>query len=417
MEQLDRAISEFKEQNYGSAIRSLELITARDPETADAWKYLARAYHATGRAEQSAEAAQRYATLRPDDPAGHYNAGVVLAQLGRGAEAQQSLQAALQVDPTHAKARRALHKLTEQSEPAAPAARPAASGPGPRRASDKDARGPVPLPAKIAAGMTVVASLAIIAWLFLPGGPANPGPSTADPQDTPEGISTPPPQTPSATTPDTTRQPEVVTTPQVQPDPAVQTPATAPVPEPDPVTPMPESPQPSTLQPGTTTGPEALFTPQQAEQVAQAINQAHQQEVAAAGGSIGAIAQMIRNLDEETWREGGRDILVLQATTMLGTSSSAGTLQALSLISTAETPSIAADRLEAYARTLPPSLSPQQLLAIQQVLTRPGITPEQGYYGIKGYFEQWGIGLLDGPDRTLRQYLNMPPPPASSIMP
>ena len=91
---------------------------------------------------------------------------------------------------------------------------------------------------------------------------------------------------------------------------------------------------------------------------------------------------------------------------MLGTQASAGSLEALSMISTAETPSIAADRLEAYARTLPPALSPQQLLAIQQVLTQPNVTPAQAYNAIKGNFDRWGIGLLDGPDAILKQYLN-----------
>ena len=416
MEQLERAKEELRDQNFGSAIRSLELITARDPEEAGAWKYLARAYHGTGRRDEAATAAQRYASLRPDDAMGHYNAGVVLMQIGRPAEAQASLNAALKVDPGHAKARRAIHKLNEQAQPP-DAGSPSAAAPMPRPTPKGDHKRPMPLAAKIAAGLTVVACLAILASLFLRGGPADPGPETAAPQDTETGISTPSPELPSAAVPDTTRTPEVVSAPTYQPDPSVNTPATTPTPDPQPVQPLPDQPQPSAPSPGNTSGPQSLFTPQQAEQVAQAINEAHQSEVAAAHGQIGAIAQMIRNLDEEIWRDGGRDALVLQASGLLAATGSAGSLQALSLISTAETPAIAANNLEAYARSLPPALTPQQLLAIQQVLTQPGITPDQGYYAIKRGFEQWGIGLLDGPDRALRRHLNMPPPTGSSLLP
>ena len=49
------------------------------------------------------------------------------------------------------------------------------------------------------------------------------------------------------------------------------------------------------------------------------------------------------------------------------------------------------------------------MLAIQQVLTQPNVTPTQAYEAIKGNFERWGIGLLDGPNRALQQALQMAP--------
>ncbi|MGQ9732490.1 MAG: hypothetical protein ACUVX8_14610, partial [Candidatus Zipacnadales bacterium] len=152
-----------------------------------------------------------------------------------------------------------------------------------------------------------------------------------------------------------------------------------------------------------------LLTPEEAQRATEEMNRAYQQEIGRAKGEIGQIAQAIRNLDEETWREGGRDALTLMTTQVLGTNVSAGTLAALNMVATAETPSQAADRLEAYARSLPPALTPQQLYQLQLVLTKPNVTPLEAYNAIKGNFEHWGIGLLEGPERILRQYLQMAP--------
>jgi cytoskeletal protein RodZ len=228
----------------------------------------------------------------------------------------------------------------------------------------------------------VVAALAILLWLFLTGGRARPGAPTQNPQPSPNPITTPSPDQPTANQP----QPQ-----------------------------LPDAQQPSAQSPGSAPRGPQLFTPQEAQRVAQQIDQAHQKDVALAKGQIGQIAQAIRNLDEETWREGGRDSITLMATQLLGTNASAGTLGALQMVSTAETPAQAADRLEAYARRLPPALTPQQLLAIQQVLTQPNVTPTQAYEAIKGNFDRWGIGLLDGPGRALQQALQMAPGLTGSV--
>ncbi len=238
MDPLARAAADLKERNYGSAIRTLELLTARDPSNADALKYLSQAHYHVGELAKAAEAGQRYVALRPTDASGHYNVGVLLAQLGETAAAERALRAALSADPGHAKARRALHQLTSQQatsddEPgrsATPAATPEAA---------KDSAGP--WVARIAAGLTILASLAILLWLFLPGGPANPGPQTQAPEGAPHRVTTPPAVQPSApeALPNQTPQPM----PQVQPQPEPET--ETPAPEDKPTGPLPDPKQPS----------------------------------------------------------------------------------------------------------------------------------------------------------------------------
>ncbi|MBM3498164.1 MAG: tetratricopeptide repeat protein [Armatimonadetes bacterium] len=406
MDPLDRAVQELNEHNYGAAIRSLEMITARDPSNADAWKHLAQAYFRTERREEAAEAAQRYSALRPTDAGGHYNAGMLLSQLGQAEAAERALRAALAADPGHAKARRALAKLQgldeETGEPASPVAAAGAAA-----APPEDVRRKMPWQAKVAAGLTVLASVAILLWLFLPGGLARRGPQTQAPEPTPNPTTVPTPDQPSAEQPNALQTPTPAPQPQTQPLPDGTTPAPAPLDAPQ--QPLPNNPQPSAEAQGANPRGPQLFTPEEARRISQQIDQAHQREVAAAKGQIGQIAQAIRNLDEETWREGGRDSITLMTTQLLGSNASAGTLAALQMVATAETPSQAADRLEAYARTLPPALSPQQLLVIQQVLTQPNVSPEQAYSAIKTNFEQWGIGLLDGPSRALEQALRLAP--------
>jgi len=238
VELLDRAVAELEARNYGSAIRSLELLTGQDPMNAEAWKQLTRAYHAAGDKQHAADAAQRYAALRPADAGGHYNAGMLLLQVGQRDAADRALRAALAVDPGHAKARQALHKLTEETPPA-PAA-PATPTPS------SSERRPTPWQGKVAAGLTVLASLAIVAWLFMPGGPANRGPKTQDPQPSPAGITTPPPDQANANDPSLERLPQP-TQPQYQPG-SGQLPTPSPAERP-PIQPMPEAKQPDQATP------------------------------------------------------------------------------------------------------------------------------------------------------------------------
>ena len=233
MELLDRAVAELSERNYGSAIRTLEMLTGSDPMNAEAWKHLARAYHGIGDRPKAADAAQRYAALRPGDAAGHYNAGVLLAQFGQPEAAERAFRAALAVDPAHAKARRALHKLAEETPAgAAVPARPAAS-------AAAGARRGTPWQGKVAAALTVVAALAIIAWLFLPGGPANRGLRTRAPEPSPAAVTTPPAEQPNANTPSIERAPQPTDRSQLQPQPD-GTPTPSPTAERPPIQPMPE---------------------------------------------------------------------------------------------------------------------------------------------------------------------------------
>jgi tetratricopeptide (TPR) repeat protein len=95
MEPLERAVTEIRDKNYGSAIRLLEMLTGRDPSNADAFKHLSQAYYQTGEVEKAAEAGQRYAALRPTDATGHHNLGVLLARLGQTEAAERAFRAAL----------------------------------------------------------------------------------------------------------------------------------------------------------------------------------------------------------------------------------------------------------------------------------------------------------------------------------
>ncbi len=411
MEPLERAVAELQEQNYGSAIRTLEMLTARDPSNAEAYKHLAQAYFRTGQREQAAEAAQRYAALKPTDPQGHYNAGVILVQLGQAAAAERAFRAAISADPGYAKAHEALAKLAPSAEATAPliappgqsafsptaAAPPAAALAGagaavPAVAAAAATRGPMPLQAKIAAAGTVVASVAILLWLFLPGGPANRGRPKVAPTPSPSGITTPPPTQPAGE----------------QPSPATAEPTPAPSASEAPKAPETKAPAP---QPAAGAGPTLqagpLMTPQQAQAVAEDMNKAQEAEVAAAKAQIGQIAQAIRGLDEETWKEGGRDAIVLQTTQLLGTQASAGALGALKLVADAATPRAAADALEGYARALPPALSVPLVAEVSRALSTPGITPQQAYDYIKSLFQKQGIELLDQPEKRLRDALRL----------
>ena len=228
MEPLERAITELREKNYGSAIRLLETLTARDPANAEAHRQLSRAYYETGEREKAAEAAQRFVALRPTDASGHHNLGVLLAQLGQTAAAERAFRAALSADPGHAKARRALHKLAGEADAAdAGAAETPQAGTAVAGTDDPKRRG-VPWQAKLAAALTVVASIAILLWLFLPGGPANPGSPTQAPRPAPNPVTVPPADQPTAPdrgaegrqqpspAPASTGQPQV--RPQLEPD-------------------------------------------------------------------------------------------------------------------------------------------------------------------------------------------------------
>ncbi|MGQ9731821.1 MAG: DUF6584 family protein, partial [Candidatus Zipacnadales bacterium] len=220
MDPLQRAIQELNEQNYGSAIRSLEMLTARDPSNAEAYKYLAQAYYQTGQLQQAADSAQRYAALRPTDATAHYNAGVLLARLGQNEAARRALRAALSADAGHAKARRALAKLEGLDEATGSSVKDSAvPTTGGSASAQDDVRRPMPLPAKIAAGLTILASIAILLWLFLPGGRLRPGPQRTDPENSAHALTSAPPNQPSAIDPSLARAPETLPPPQVQPTP------------------------------------------------------------------------------------------------------------------------------------------------------------------------------------------------------
>jgi hypothetical protein len=71
----------------------------------------------------------------------------------------------------------------------------------------------------VAAALTVVAALAILLWLFLTGGRARPGAPTQNPQPSPNPITTPSPDQPTANQPDNQMTPTPDQQPEVQPQP------------------------------------------------------------------------------------------------------------------------------------------------------------------------------------------------------
>lgn len=231
MEPLERAVAEVREGNYGTAIRILDSLTGRDPTNADAWRLLARAHYGAGNIQKAADAAQRYTALRPADAQGHYNAGVLLWRVGQRDAARRALQAALAADPGHAKARRALFELTDDSSTPSDAAAPAKAVPQ---------RRPMPWQGKVAAALTVVASLAILAWFFLPGGPAHRGLRRFAPKPSPAAVTTPSPVQPDAANATSEQLPQPTDQPKIEPQTA-EVPAPSPAAERPPIHPMPQA--------------------------------------------------------------------------------------------------------------------------------------------------------------------------------
>jgi tetratricopeptide (TPR) repeat protein len=396
MDPLQRAVQELNEQNYGSAIWTLEMLTARDPSNADAWKHLTQAYFHAGQREKAAEAAQRYAALRPTDAAGHYNAGMLLSELGQEDAAVRALRAALAADPGHAKARRALAKLEgvdeETGAPAALAVVPARP--------PENVRRKMPWQAKVAAALTVLAALAILLWLFLPGGRARPGAPTQNPQPSPNPITTPAPNQPSATQPNLEETPTPTDQPQVQPLPDGTVPT--PSPQPNPNQPLPDNEQPSNRAPGSTSTPKPIFTPQQAQQVAEQMDAAEREQVQ---GQLRYLANWLRNdpscKDTDFWP-------ILQASlatsgpSMVPGGASIGTGEVMALITNAQTNVQAADSIEAYSKNLKTALPWNVKQQIAQALAL-ATNANEAYTSVQQVLKQSNTTLSQQANQVLQQ--------------
>jgi hypothetical protein len=406
MEPLERAVTEIRDKNYGSAIRLLEMLTGRDPSNADAFKHLSQAYYQTGEVEKAAEAGQRYAALRPTDATGHHNLGVLLARLGQTEAAERAFRAALSADPGHAKARRALYQLTgegEAPEGGAPASATAASGAGAAAlaAAAEPKRKRMPWQAKLAAVLTVVASAAILLWLFLPGGPANPGDPTQAPEPSPNPVTVPPPTQPTAPNPREAEQPQPSPTPQVQPSPQPETTAPAPTPREQPTQPMP-APQPSQPAPGASSAPKPLFTPEQARRVAESMDAAERQQLQ---GKLRYLANWLRNdkacKDPDFWP-------ILQAgiatsgPAMVPGGMSIGSGEVMALITNAETNVQAADNIERYSRNLKSALPYNVKQQIAQSLAL-ATSADEAYRSVQQVLKQSNTTLSQEANQVLIQ--------------
>ncbi len=406
MEPLERAVTEIRDKNFGSAIRLLEMLTGRDPSNADAFKHLSQAYYQSGDLEKAAEAAQRYAALRPTDASGHHNVGVLLAQLGQTAAAERAFRAALSADPAHAKARRALYKLTGEADAAggaapAPATAAAATGAAAAAAAAETKRKGMPWQGKLAAALTVVASIAILLWLFLPGGPANPGPRTQAPEPSPNPVTVPPPTQPTAPDPRVAEQPQPSPTPQVQPSPQPETPAPAPTPREQPTQPTP-APQPSQPAPGARSAPKPLFTPEQARRVAENMDAAERQQLQ---GQLRYLANWLRNdkacKDPDFWP-------ILQASiatsgpAMVPGGMSLGAGEVMALITNAETNVQAADNIERYSRNLKGALPYNVKQQIAQALAL-ATSADEAYSSVQQVLKQNNTTLSQEANQVLIQ--------------
>lgn len=129
------AVALLQEGQAHQAEQILRPLTITDPQSFEAHFYLGVALAQQGRHQDAVGPLTTAANLRPDHAGARYNLAVMLQHTGDVAAAAQQYEAALQLDPSHRKARQALQTLQTQ-RPAAPA-RPPSVVPGLSRALDR----------------------------------------------------------------------------------------------------------------------------------------------------------------------------------------------------------------------------------------------------------------------------------------
>ena len=108
--------------NFDGAIKAYAEVVKLQPEWFYGYYQLARCYQRQDRFKEAIPAAERAIQLNPNDPAGYYNLGFILADMGRNDEARK-LQARLQpVNP--ALAQQLATKIGEAAQPTSNTERP-----------------------------------------------------------------------------------------------------------------------------------------------------------------------------------------------------------------------------------------------------------------------------------------------------
>ena len=102
--EIDEAKRHFASGDMRAAENAARTLTQRFPGHAFGWKVLAAAAKSAGRAQDALEPLLRARQLEPEDPVGHYNLGVVLAETARLAEAERSFRESIRLRPDFAEA-------------------------------------------------------------------------------------------------------------------------------------------------------------------------------------------------------------------------------------------------------------------------------------------------------------------------
>ncbi len=107
----DLAMLHMQQARYDEALPRLLSYRRDHPDDAEVLHALAVALQGTGRTAEAIEASRRLVALRPDDPQGYVNLGVLLARTGRAEEARGVFEAGLRRCPDSASLRRNLQVL------------------------------------------------------------------------------------------------------------------------------------------------------------------------------------------------------------------------------------------------------------------------------------------------------------------
>jgi tetratricopeptide (TPR) repeat protein len=97
-----------RQKDYPKSEEAFKKALELDPSSADAYDRLAVVYNAQGRMDQAAEAAAKAAEIHGAAGGGNatsaFNAGAILVNSGKSAEAQVQFQRAIRLDPSMAEA-------------------------------------------------------------------------------------------------------------------------------------------------------------------------------------------------------------------------------------------------------------------------------------------------------------------------
>ena len=100
-QQLKDLLEYYQTKQYDNAEKLAVSITKDFPKHPFSWKVLAAALKQSGRVDESIVASQKSVQLDPQDAEAHYNLGIVMQELERLDEAEESYKKALTLKPDH----------------------------------------------------------------------------------------------------------------------------------------------------------------------------------------------------------------------------------------------------------------------------------------------------------------------------